>query len=547
MKNGKEETFISIPVGKIVSESNRKHGGMGNLDILAESIKAEGLINPPTVADCGDGTYRVIAGRRRIAALLQLKWNEVTARVIDEADAGRLESIGLSENVNRQEMNPLDEAELFKKLLDKGTDIKDIAAYYDRSVSGIHHRVRLCGLREEIKSMFREGRISLSGAALLASLPEGDQEKFAKKYSGDKKPGVWDISDFIHRAQHYVIARIADGQCEKCKNRTHNSEPGLFEDFNDLKDVCFDQECYAGKWKKLIENLIAKGDILPTENNIILDRDVPSFLPKKTETVTLGETDYNLLSNQKHNWHETSKKAKKNTAWLVTVPYASTDVKIQRVEYKVYERSDYGYTSPPSDPVKDFLIDHVSGIAAEGRKAAAEKVKEKYQNSWSLIYKVKETLLSAIISKRLKEESRVNLAAGYLTATRSGEDSSGKWHEIDPGYKDVFNAIFGPGGIASFTDIPAGPLVQKIFLFIIATGIEKKDMPDLNDNEDQWAEAGMSLFWKFAQVTREEYTMMYRDILSTAVMDAVNQEPPREETAPEAAGDEDPGEDDEIF
>jgi hypothetical protein len=76
MKKGKEETFTRIPVGKIVSESNRKHGGMGNIDILAESIKTEGLINPPTVADCGDGTYRIVTGRRRIEAVRQLKWKE---------------------------------------------------------------------------------------------------------------------------------------------------------------------------------------------------------------------------------------------------------------------------------------------------------------------------------------------------------------------------------------------------------------------------------------------------------------------------------------
>jgi hypothetical protein len=103
MKKGKEETFISVPVGKIISESNRKHGGMGNIDVLAESIKVEGLISPPTVVDCGDGTYRIVAGRRRIEAVRQLKWKEVMVRVVAEADADRLESIGLSENVNRQD------------------------------------------------------------------------------------------------------------------------------------------------------------------------------------------------------------------------------------------------------------------------------------------------------------------------------------------------------------------------------------------------------------------------------------------------------------
>jgi ParB family chromosome partitioning protein len=231
----KEETFATIPVGKIVSESNRKHGGMGNIEILSESIKAEGLINPPTVVANGDGTYRVIAGRRRVEAVRQLKWKEVQARVIDGADTDRLEAIALSENVNRQEMHPLDEAETFKKLLDKGTDIKDIAALYDRSISGIHHRVRLCNLQDEVKAMFREGKVKLSGAALLASLPADDQAKFAKKYEKKDSVGNWDISDFIHKAQHCVIAWIADKQCEKCRNRTFNADPGLFEEFGGLK------------------------------------------------------------------------------------------------------------------------------------------------------------------------------------------------------------------------------------------------------------------------------------------------------------------------
>jgi ParB-like chromosome segregation protein Spo0J len=69
----REETFTAVPVGKIVSESNRKHGGIGNIEILAESIKAEGLINPPTVVANEDGTYLVIAGRRRVEAVRQLK------------------------------------------------------------------------------------------------------------------------------------------------------------------------------------------------------------------------------------------------------------------------------------------------------------------------------------------------------------------------------------------------------------------------------------------------------------------------------------------
>jgi hypothetical protein len=291
--------------------------------------------------------------------------------------------------------------------------------------------------------------------------------------------------------------------------------------------VCFDQDCYAGKWKKLIESLMAKEDIPRTENNIILDRGIPNFLPKKTGTVTMGETEYKVLSPQKHSWSETFKKAKKDTAWLVTAPYASTDVKVQRVAYKVYERPDYSGHSTPSDPVKDFLIDQVSDVAIEDQKAAAEKVMEKYQYSWNFTNQVKETLLDTIICKRIEEESRENLAAEYLTAHRSGEDGSGAYQEIDPDYADIFAAIFGPDDIAKPSDIPAGPIVQKLFLFLIATGIRANSMPDLNYSEAKWAEAETSLFWKFAQVTRDEYIMMYREILSAAVGDVLG--PAREE------------------
>jgi hypothetical protein len=380
--------------------------------------------------------------------------------------------------------------------------------------------------------MFREGKINLSGAALLASLPAEDQAKFAKKY-GEKTPGAWEITDFIRQTQHYVIAWIADKQCGKCKNRTNNTEPGLFEDFNGLKDVCFDQDCYAGKWKKLIGGLISKEDVLRTENTIILDREMPNFLPKKTETVAIGEADYKLLPRQKYNVKETSKKAKKDTAWLVTAPYNSMDVEVKRVEYEVYERPDYSYHSPPSDPVKDYLIDQVSDVAVEDQKAVAEKVKEKYRGSWSFIHRVKETLLNTIIAKRIKEENRENLAAIYLVAHRSGQDAEGKWHEIDPDYADIFKAIFGTDSVAAlfagFPNDKAEPLVHKLFLFFIATGIRTNDMPDLNDNEAEWAEAETSLFWKFAQMTREEYTMMYREILSAAVRDAAALEPARKE------------------
>jgi hypothetical protein len=282
---------------------------------------------------------------------------------------------------------------------------------------------------------------------------------------------------------------------------------------------------------------------LHTENNIILDRGIPNFLPKKTAAFTLGEVEYTVLSPQKHNWEKTSKKTKKDTAWLITAPYASTDVKVQRVTYKAYERPDYSYHSTPSDPVKDFLIDQVSDIAIEEQKAAAEKVKEKYRSGYTLRNEIRDKLSGTLVTKRLKEESGENLAALFLRNLCEGVDKKG--NPVDSGDmedKEIFNTIFNPEGIYTFDGIPKEPLSEKLFLFLIVAGIRSSDLPDINDSGQEWESTEKSMQWKFLQVTRAEYIMMYREILSRAVRAAVSG-PAREEAAPGETGEEPPEED----
>ena len=548
-----EETFTSIPVGKIVLESNRKHGGMGNIEVLAESIKAEGLINPPTAVANEDGAYRIVAGRRRIAAVRQLGWEEVPARVIDEADADRLESIGLAENVNRQEMHPLDEAETFKKLMDRGTAVEDIAAYYDRTAAGIHHRVRLCGLIDGVKEMFRDGKINLSGAALIAGLPAEDQEKFHKKY-GEKGANHWDISEFIRKAQRLTLEHIADAECGTCGNRTHNTAPGLFDEYQGLKDVCFDGECYAGKWKKLIAELIA-GQPGDTGKKIILDQDIPKFLPKNTETVTIAGEEFTLLAHNKHTWSETSRKSKKDTAWLVSIPYGSYKVTVSRAVYKEYKQPGYGsYSSAPADPVKEYLIGQVPEIREEDRKAVAEKVKAAAASPYRFREEVKQRVLRAVIGKRLREESRENMAAIYLADKFSGPDENIEETEdetildfTDEDDREIFETVFGPEGIVKISDVPEEPLSEKLFLFLTAASLGTNQVPGLDDSEEEWRDTEKDLFWKFAQMERDEYLRLYRDILAETVKEAAGMEPGEPEDQESAWGEDDgedfPGED----
>ncbi|GHU82004.1 hypothetical protein FACS189468_5660 [Spirochaetia bacterium] len=534
MKKQKEDVFVSIPVKDIVSESNRKIGGMGNIDILAEDIKQNGLTNPPTVVETEDGKYQVVAGRRRIEAVRQLKWKEVTVKLIS-GNEERLVSIALSENVNRMEMHPLDEAEYFKKLLDNGTDINEIAATFDRTIAGIQHRIRLCDLIEGIKAMFREEKIPLTGAALLASLPAEDQEKFLKKY-GEKKVEKYEVSSFIHSVQHCPLGDIADKECAKCKKRTNNTIPGLFDDdFAYLEDVCFDEECYGKKWRALIAGLITKHDDFDkTDFNIILDSSIPKFLPKKTETINLGESSFTVLPTGKYTWNETKKKAKSKTAWVVEKKYQAKEISVKGVAYEEYKKPNYNSYQAPSNPVQEYLIDQVLDIPPESQKAVAAKVKEKYPWAGDLKRVIKGKLIMALISKRLQEESRENLVAIFIRDLCEGTDDDGNILDFeDEEEQKIFNVLFGSDGITKFEEIPQEPLAEKLIMFIIATGIRMNDLPDIDSPEHRWETIEKSLKWKFLQVTKEEYIGMYRELLSAAIKEVQGEEPAQEETPPD--------------
>jgi ParB/RepB/Spo0J family partition protein len=513
-----EAVTIKIPVGKIIFSTDRKYGGEGNIETLAQSIDQHGLINPIAVKEIKEkkGYYRVIAGRRRYAAVKSLGRKNIDATVYeDNADEA---AIALAENVNRDDLHPLDEAETFKRQMEEGKSIEEIAKYYARTVSGIYHRIRLTNLIDGIKVMFRDEKINISGAALIASLPSEDQEKFLKKYE-NKKPNPWDISGFIHSVQKHTLKHIADKKCEKCKNRTHNTTPGLFDDYNSLEDVCFDGDCYAKKWLDFISTSIQKdgGD---TENNIIIDRDIPDFIPKKSKTVSIGDVEYAVLASNEHKWNETKKKGKTKTAWLVSKKWngGTYSVQVTRVAYEKSERQTNPRTSYAEDPVKDFMVDQAPEIDDENKKVIAKKLNEKYKDKWRFKREVKDAILDKIVFKKIEEGSDENLAALFLEEKFSGEDEEGHRVDIDPDYRDIITAVFGD--IKSFAEIPKEPLTQKIFTLLIACSAQSHNLPDLDD--DDLGDAEQSMLWRFAGLKKEDYITLYKEILKEKIADIDN-------------------------
>ncbi len=149
---------------------------------LAESIKKHGIIQPVIVRKLTNGKYELIAGERRWRACRSLGYKTITAFVRDYQDLGAA-AASLIENIQREDLNPLEEAGAYRRLIEKfALTQEEVADRIGKSRSLIANTLRLLALPAEIKEMINNGRISAGHArALLAIGDEGQQIAAAEK------------------------------------------------------------------------------------------------------------------------------------------------------------------------------------------------------------------------------------------------------------------------------------------------------------------------------------------------------------------------------
>ena len=147
---------------------------------LAESIARYGLIQPLLVRPMGDG-YQLVAGERRWRASKMCGMVEVPV-IIKELDDAQTAEIALVENLQREDLNPIEEAMGYRSLMDDyGLTQDEVSERVGRSRSAVANSVRLLGLPEEITLMVRTGKISAGhGRALLGFNDKDEMAKAAK-------------------------------------------------------------------------------------------------------------------------------------------------------------------------------------------------------------------------------------------------------------------------------------------------------------------------------------------------------------------------------
>ena len=147
---------------------------------LAESIREHGVVQPIVVRPLGAGDYELIAGERRWRACLSLGMEKIPA-IIREYDDLEATAVALIENIQRENLNPLEEAMAYKVLMDDfGLTQEDVSKRVGKSRPFVGNMVRLLTLPPDIKNMMAEGKISTGHArAILAIEDKKKQIKLA--------------------------------------------------------------------------------------------------------------------------------------------------------------------------------------------------------------------------------------------------------------------------------------------------------------------------------------------------------------------------------
>lgn len=163
-------------------EQPRRHFDSAALDELAESIARRGVIQPIIVRPQGRG-YQIVAGERRWRAAQRAQLHRIPALVRDFNDAETLE-IAIIENIQREELNPIEEAEAYRKLIAEFGHGQDaLGRLVGKSRSHVANLMRLLDLPNPVQQMVVRGELSMGHARALIGAP--DCETLARKVTDD--------------------------------------------------------------------------------------------------------------------------------------------------------------------------------------------------------------------------------------------------------------------------------------------------------------------------------------------------------------------------
>ena len=229
LKEVADKSFIEVKISEIDPNIGqpRKSFNEDELLELAEAIKIHGVIQPVILTKRGK-RYELIAGERRWRAAKLAGLAKIPALVREYTDKEIME-VSLIENIQRQDLNPVEEAEAFKNLIDEyKMKQDDLAERVSKSRSAITNALRLLKLDEKVKAMLAEGLITTGHARALLAVEDKDKQQQLATKIFDEKLSV--------RETEKLVKALSEGKENKKEEKT--SEKLVYRKLEDsLKSI----------------------------------------------------------------------------------------------------------------------------------------------------------------------------------------------------------------------------------------------------------------------------------------------------------------------
>lgn len=287
VKQSKEKKMEvkQIPLGDIVPSpmNPRKTFDETALKELADNIKNQGLLQPITVRLQGD-KYEIVCGERRYRACSLNEAENIPCIVKEMTDEEAFDAM-ITENLQRKDVDPMEEAFAFSQLVAQGKTTEEIALRFGKSKRFVQERIKLDKLLPELKKKVTDGDMAIGAAMLICKLTEDEQRDFYEDHENDTEVDKYDAESYIDRLFMTISRAPWDGKfqgpckcvCSKCQFNDCNAG-NLFYSMKQHEARCTNRDKFEDKttdWnfeviRRNADVLVKAGDPLEAGKTVIL-------------------------------------------------------------------------------------------------------------------------------------------------------------------------------------------------------------------------------------------------------------------------------------
>lgn len=252
------------------------------MEELVASVRAKGVLVPIIVRPiAGTPNFQLVAGQRRLAAAILAGEKDIPASIRELTDDEAAE-VSIVENLQREGIHPLDEAQAFRALAANAKEMADVAARVGKPVAYVRQRLVLTNLDEKIQASYRKAELNDGAAALIANLAPSDQKDAYKALQGGRfgdRLSVRELKEWIVEHVGEPMKRqpwVGKPELEKAVGACKECKPNVATLFGEVKvGECTSFACWSRKMKAYIAHQVKGGKVAISSSYSPDDKSLP--------------------------------------------------------------------------------------------------------------------------------------------------------------------------------------------------------------------------------------------------------------------------------